>query len=228
MPIWDVPIRLFHWLLVVAVCGAVITGLVGGNLMPWHGRFGACVLGLIVFRLVWGVLGSPTARFREFVRGPAAIRAYLRGEWRGAGHNPLGALSVLAMLLMIGAQAVSGHFARDDIAFAGPLAQLIGTTASDRVTTLHRLGANAALALVALHVAAIAFYTLVKKQNLVVAMLTGGRGDAPLPRLAPRTPVGRLLALVFALGLAAAVVWAFQGGFITPPPAAVADPAFDW
>lgn len=223
MPIWDLPLRLFHWLLALAVPGAVITGWLGGNLMIWHGWLGALILGLIVFRLVWGVVGTPTARFHRFVRGPAALRAYLRGQWRGIGHNPLGALSVVAMLLVIGLQAISGHFARDDIAFSGPLTAVIGNAASDRVTRLHRLGGDLVLILVALHLAAIAYYRLVRRQDLITPMFTGGRQEA-----ANAGASGGIVALLVALVMALATVWAFQGGWIAPPAEAVADPAFDW
>jgi cytochrome b len=226
MPIWDLPLRLFHWLLALAVTGAVVTGWLGGNLMVWHGRLGALILGLIAFRLVWGVLGTPTARFHHFVRGPAAIRAYLTGRWHGIGHNPLGALSVVAMLLVIGLQALSGHFARDDIAFNGPLVSLVGNATSDRITRLHRLGADLVLILVALHVMAIAYYRLVRKQDLIGPMLTGGRQD--IDAAAGPRQGGGIVAVLVALTVAAVTIWAFQGGWITPPADAVADPAFDW
>ncbi|HPR06711.1 MAG TPA: cytochrome b/b6 domain-containing protein, partial [Denitromonas sp.] len=107
--IWDLPTRLFHWLLVVCVIGAIISTKIGGNAMLWHGRFGLAIVGLLGFRLAWGVVGSHTARFAQFVRGPATIAAYLRGQWQGIGHNPLGALSVLAMLLvLVGAGSKAG------------------------------------------------------------------------------------------------------------------------
>ena len=101
-PIWDLPLRLFHWLLVASVGFAYVSGHLGGNLIEWHARAGFAIIGLVSFRLVWGLVGSPTARFSHFVRGPAAIRAYLRGEWRGVGHNPLGALSVTFLIPVFG------------------------------------------------------------------------------------------------------------------------------
>ena len=94
--IWDLPTRLFHWLLVLSVAGAFITESL--DEMEWHGRVGLFVLGLLVFRLIWGFVGSTYARFTQFIRGPQSIRAYLKGEWKGLGHNPIGALSVLALL----------------------------------------------------------------------------------------------------------------------------------
>ena len=112
--IWDLPTRLFHWLLVSAIGAAWATGEAGGSWMIWHGRIGLCIIGLISFRLAWGFLGTNYARFSTFVRGPAAIRAYLRGQWQGLGHNPLGALSVLALLAVVSLQMGSGLFANND------------------------------------------------------------------------------------------------------------------
>ena len=109
--VWDWPVRLFHWLLLALVVGSVVSVKIGGGAMVWHGRFGQAILGLVVFRIVWGLIGSRTARFASFVRGPRAIADYLAGRWRGVGHNPLGALSVLAMLAVIGFQAATGLFA---------------------------------------------------------------------------------------------------------------------
>ena len=96
--IWDLPTRLFHWLLVLAIVALVVTGKAGGSWMEWHGRLGLLVLGLLVFRLLWGVMGSTYARFAGFFPTPAKVAAYLRGQWHAPGHNPLGACSVLALL----------------------------------------------------------------------------------------------------------------------------------
>lgn len=227
LPIWDLPVRLFHWLLALAVAGAVVTAQIGGNLMVWHGRLGSVILGLVVFRLVWGVVGSRTARFVAFVRGPSAIRDYLRGQWTGIGHNPLGALSVLALLGIVGFQAVSGHFADDDIAYKGPLASLLDTHGRELATRLHHLASNGLYALVALHLLAIGFYARVKRTNLVRPMLTGrGPGN---PGQAGNSG-GSVAGFVVALCLALAAVLAGQGGWIAvPPPAAPeAAPMHDW
>ena len=92
--LWDLPTRLFHWLLVLAVIAAVVSGQLGGNLIEVHGKIGLAIVGLIAFRLVWGFAGSTYARFAQFFPTPARIKVYLKGEWRGLGHNPLGGLSV--------------------------------------------------------------------------------------------------------------------------------------
>lgn len=213
--IWDLPIRLFHGLLVLAVTGAVVTAQIGGNLMAWHGRLGSLVLGLIVFRLLWGVVGSRTARFTSFVRGPAAIRAYLAGQWQGIGHNPLGALSVLALLGAIGVQALSGHFSRDDITFSGPLAPLLDTAGQEAVTRWHHLSSKLLYGLVALHVGAIVYYTRVRRQTLLRPMWTG-KGSAPAG--VPANAGGHWIGLAAALVLAGLVTWAARGGWIDIPP----------
>jgi cytochrome b len=148
--------------------------------MVWHGRFGLVVVGLLVFRLVWGFVGSTYARFFQFVRGPGAIVAYLRGQWHGEGHNPLGALSVLAMLGTLLLLVSTGLFANDDIAFEGPLYALVGKDLSDRVVGIHRLVEPLIILLVVAHLAAIAFYVRIKKETLIMPMITGqkvGAGD---------------------------------------------------
>jgi cytochrome b len=223
--IWDLPVRLFHWLLAAAVIGAIATAQIGGNLMIWHGRLGSLALGLIVFRLVWGVIGTRTARFAEFVRGPAAIRAYLAGEWNGIGHNPLGALSVLALLGVVGFQALTGHFATDDIAFNGPLAALLEPGQRDLATRWHYLSANLLYALIGLHLAAVGFYLRVRKQNLVVPMLLG-QGDAPVGAVGNSD--SRHSAFALALLLALLVVWGAQGGWIEIPPPISPATNYNW
>jgi cytochrome b len=208
--VWDAPTRLFHWLLVVLIAAAWWTAEEG--LLDWHFRIGLAVLILIVFRLIWGFIGSSTARFAGFVKGPRAIAAYLRGEAPPAvGHNPLGGLSVLALLFMVAAVTALGLFATDEDGIApGPLATLVSVEASDLATELHETGFNLLLALVALHVAAIVYYALVRRDNLLAPMLSGSRdmpdGAEPM-RPAPLWRAG--LALVLAIGVG---WWAWSGG----------------
>lgn len=210
--VWDLPTRLFHWLLVCCVCGSFISAKIGGNAMLWHGRFGLAVVGLLVFRLVWGFVGSTYARFAQFLRGPATVMAYLRGQWQGEGHNPLGALSVLAMLGTLLLLVATGLFANDDIAFEGPLYDLVGKDVSDRVVGIHRLIEPLIILLVLAHLCAIAFYVRIRKEALIMPMLTGmkvGAGETATG--------GGVFAFVVALVLAIAAVYGASGAWLPAP-----------
>jgi cytochrome b len=183
--VWDIPIRLFHWLLVMSVIGLFVTGKLGGNWMIWHERIGYFVLGLLLFRLIWGVVGSTHARFVNFVRGPRAVWSYVRtlfgkarcelesGATQSVGHNPLGALSVIVMLCVLLFQVVSGLFADDDILLRGPYASMVGSEWSSLLTKLHKWNSDVILVLIAIHILAILFYTYVKKESLIKPMITG-------------------------------------------------------
>ena len=176
--IWDLPLRVFHWSLVACVAGAFLSiELAEDNpaFMPWHKSFGLAVLSLLLFRLVWGFVGGSHARFSHFVKGPAAILDYLRQfkshrtPW--IGHNPLGALSVLAMLASLLVQAGSGFL----MSKWGLLLPIVGESAMHLVRELHEANPGLLVALVALHLAAIAYYAIVRHDNLVHPMLSGKR-----------------------------------------------------
>ena len=214
--VWDLPTRLFHWLLAVLVVAAYITAHIGGSLIEWHGRVGIAITGLLVFRLVWGVIGSTYARFADFVPGPAHLWAHLRGHWSGLGHNPLGALSVLALLGVMLYQAVTGLFSNDEIAFSGPLRDLVSSATSDQLSGLHRQNYWVIIVFVALHVGAVMFYALVKKDDLVKPMITGVKEVAD-PAHEPARG-GGTVAFIVALALTAAVLYFATGSFIEPPP----------
>jgi cytochrome b len=224
--LWDLPLRVFHWSLVAAVTTAVVTGELGGSWMAWHGRAGLLIVGLLVFRLVWGLVGSATSRFASFAPSLVGLLAYLRGRWRGIGHNPLGALSVFALLGLLILQVATGLFGNDDIAFAGPLNHVVDDTLGTRLTGWHRLLAYGLFVLMALHLLAIAFHVVVKRHRLVRPMITGladVEAGVPLPRVARGS--GRF-ALLVAVSLAGAgvlaLVWA---GRAPPPPPAEVKPA---
>lgn len=231
--VWDLPIRLFHWLLAISIPAALATGMIGGDLIDWHGRIALFILGLITFRVIWGFIGPSSARFATFVRGPRAIKAYLRGEWRGVGHNPLGALAVLGMLALIAAQIGTGLCANDDIAFQGPLADLVGKERSNSLTHLHSLLQYGLIGIVVLHAAAIAFYVRVKRENLLRPMVTGWksvpRTDA-VPDSGPHLGNGGgLIAFVVAATIASLTVYAASGALLAPPappPAAASTPSW--
>jgi cytochrome b len=221
--VWDLPTRLFHWLLFLAVAAALWTGWVGGSWIDWHARLGLLVLGLLVFRIIWGFLGSTYARFAQFAPTPGRVVAYLRGRWRGEGHNPLGALSVFALLGVLTWQAVSGLFSNDDIAFKAPLASLVSSDTSTWLSGLHRQGLWIILGLVALHLAAIAVYAL-RGKNLVKPMLVGWKEADDLNIKSAKG--GKLWALLLALALAVGTVWVANGGLLPPPPPPPPAPAW--
>jgi cytochrome b len=173
--IWDLPTRLFHWLLVMAVIGSFVSVKLGGNAMIWHGRFGYIVLGLIFFRLIWGFVGTHHARFAQFIKSPKAILAYLKNPVETPGHSPIAAISVLALLGLFLAQALAGLFASDDIAFDGPLAKYVASAWVELLTSFHRLNEWVLLSLVGVHIAAILYYKYAKKINLVSAMINGDK-----------------------------------------------------
>lgn len=176
--IWDLPVRLFHWSLAVFILASFVTANLGGEWMEWHKRAGFVVLGLVAFRIIWGLVGSYHARFVNFVRGPRSVAAYSKSLAAGSskpfpGHNPLGAISVLAFLAVIAVQTVTGLFANDDVMLEGPFAARVSKQMSDLLTRIHKLNADFLLFLIALHVLAIAYYYFEKKENLLTPMFTG-------------------------------------------------------
>lgn len=223
--VWDLPTRIAHWTLAALVAAAIVAAKIGGNAMVWHGRFGLAILGIVVFRVVWGVVGSTHARFAEFLPTPRALADYLAGRWRGLGHNPLGALSVLALLGLLAFQASAGLFANDDIAFRGPLAAHASDEFGAFATALHHRAEWFLFGLVALHVGAVMFHLHVKKDNLIVPMITG-RKVWPQPGGAT-VRGGGPVAFWFALTVAVVTVSLASGLLVAPPAAApVAAPAW--
>lgn len=208
--VWDLPTRFFHWALVLAVVGLIVTGNVGGNWMTWHFRFGYTVMALLFFRVLWGFVGGYWSRFARFVYSPSALWAYLRGRahpHHAVGHSPTGALSVFALIGVLALQVGSGLISDDEIAFTGPLSRFVSTDFSLAATWYHKeVGKAILIALVVLHVLALVYYRVVKKKSLVPAMVTG---DKWLEEAAPQTTDGsaqRVLALLL-LGLASAAAW---------------------
>jgi cytochrome b len=189
--VWDLPTRVFHWTLAATVLCSVVSAQIGGNAMVWHFRFGYVVFALLLFRLVWGLVGGHWSRFARFVYAPGTVWRYLRGEHRpgdhfDVGHNPLGALSVVALLAFLAAQVGTGLVADDEIASVGPLNRLVSNAVAGRATSWHAdYGSTLLLALVGLHIAAVAYYLVRKKTNLIRPMIVGDK------RLPPGTPVSR-------------------------------------
>lgn len=204
--IWDLPTRLFHWALAASTVAMVVTAKLGGNAMLWHLQLGHGVLALLLFRLVWGILGGHWSRFGAFVYTPRDLLNHLRGQEplaHQAGHSPLGALSVFAMLAVLLAQVATGLFSDDAIFYAGPLSHRASPGLVAAATRWHAgAGQYLLLALLGLHLLAITYYALLRRRPLVRAMLTGDRDlAAPLPGAADG-PRERLLALAIALGCA--------------------------
>jgi len=203
--IWDLPTRIFHWALALAVIGQLATGLSG--LMEWHFRIGYLVLALLLFRLVWGFIGGYWSRFASFLHSPSVVFGHLRGQAHPdqlVGHTPLGSLSVFAMLLFLMAQVATGLVSDDEVAASGPLTRFVSNGTVSLASHWHgAIGAWVILALVLLHVLAILFYVAVRRQHLVRPMWSG---DKLLTHHAQPSGDGagaRLLALViFGLCLA--------------------------
>lgn len=210
--VWDLPTRLFHWLLVGCFVGSLVSVSIGGNAMAWHFRFGYATLALIAFRVVWGFVGPRYARFSSFPPNPAAALRHLSGGavGGGPGHNPLGAFSVYAMLLAFAFQAGTGLFANDSIAWDGPLRHLVSDSTSDLLTRLHKINRFVVIALILLHLGAIAWYVRVRHQPLLRPMLRGDRDFDDAERLPPAAADGpreRLRAIVLIAACAFAVWW---------------------
>jgi cytochrome b len=208
--VWDLPTRVFHWALALGVIAQAITGLVGGDALAWHFRVGYAVLALLLFRIVWGLVGGRWSRFGAFAYSPQSVLNYLKGQRKpehGVGHSPIGAGSVFGMLLFLLAQVGSGLFSDDEIATAGPLTRFVSNSTVSLATQYHaNIGKWVLLALVLLHVGAIIFY-LRRKHNLVGAML---HGDKELVQAAPPSrddAVSRAAALLILAVCAGVAYW---------------------
>ncbi len=212
--VWDLPVRLFHWSLVAVVATSLATGWAGGRWMTWHLRSGYALVALLVFRWAWGLVGSHHARWAHFLAGPRRVVAYLRGEapqhW--LGHNPAGGWSVLAMLVALSLQVGSGLFANDQVFTEGPLASWVPDRVSEALTRYHvDIGLPLLYGLLALHLAALGYHLLIRREDLLRPML---HGDKHLPDdgAAARPPASRddwrlrlLAALLLGCGAALAL-----------------------
>ena len=208
--VWDLPTRLFHWLLVAMVVSSFATAKLGGNWMLYHERCGEVILALLLFRVAWGFIGSPPSCFRTFLAGPGTVFRYALTLFRRdadhhLSHNPLGGWSVMAMLLVLFVQAGTGLFANDDIATEGPLYKWVSKAASDRLTSIHHVNHDLIIVLVAVHVAAVLFHLIYKRENLITPMITGKKQrEGALAENISQQPIG--LAAV-AAALAAGAVY---------------------
>jgi len=203
--VWDLPTRIVHWFLAALI--AFSWWSVTYHHTGWHIWSGIAILTLLIFRLLWGLVGSSTARFANFVRGPRAIASFWRGSWRGIGHNPLGALSVLALFGAVAVQVGLGLISQDeDGLYAGPLARLVSSDTSDSARDLHELWFKVILGLVALHIAAILYYRL-RGRKLTLPMITGRAAiDPDIQPMRPGKWWIAVICVVVAFGIARWVV----------------------
>lgn len=180
--VWDLPTRVFHWALVLCVIGLVITGSTGGNAMVWHFKLGYAVLTLLLFRLIWGIIGGKWSRFASFIYAPGTLIQYIKGKGHAhhaVGHNPLGALSVFALLTFLLFQVATGLISDDEIAASGPLTKFVSNATVSLASSYHSaVGKRFIISLALLHVAAILFYFFKKRENLIKPMI---HGDKVLP-----------------------------------------------
>ncbi|HZJ98310.1 MAG: cytochrome B [Alcaligenaceae bacterium] len=209
--IWDLPTRLFHWALVFSVIGAFITVKMGN--MDWHIRLGEWVFCLILFRIIWGLIGPHYARFSQFIKGPKSIATYLKDGKKVYGHNPLGAISVIALLALFGFQAVTGLYTGDGYFYQGPLYS-IGRGVRDTMTSWHHQMEIWMILLFVLHVGAVFFYKFFKKDNLLTPMITGKAslaGDA-IDIVNVQQTLAMWIRFIIALGIAVLVTYYISNG----------------
>jgi len=219
--VWDLPLRLFHWLLVLSLAASWATAKAGFEWTEIHFWLGYFTLGLLVFRILWGFVGPRHARFSSFLKGPGSIWQYARGLIGGpvvhtVGHNPLGGLMVVVMLALLLFQGVTGLFATDDIVWSGPYNPAVSGATGKQLTSLHHANFNFILAAVALHILAIAYYGFVKRQNLVVAMLTGKKAAVWVPADQEITRSELVKAIIVIAISAALIYWLISAAPVPP------------
>lgn len=218
--IWDVPTRLFHWLLVASIIASWATAELSSTLMQVHLWLGYWTMGLIVFRLVWGLIGSRHARFWSFLKGPLTVLRYARSmmspaHQETAGHNPMGGWMVMILLVLIARQVYSGLFANDDVMWEGPWSHTVSHASQKGLTALHHQNFLLIEIAVALHILAIVWYRLAMRTDLVTPMVTGRKSDVAEGKAIKGTP---WLRAALAIALAGAAVWAVI--YLAPPPPA--------
>ncbi len=215
--VWDLPTRVFHWLLVLSIIGSYTTAKL--DLMPWHMRLGELTIGMLIFRVLWGLVGPRHARFSNFIKGPGAVLQYLKGGIKSVGHNPLGAGMVVLMLLLLAVQATTGLFSTDDIAYVGPYNPSVSHALAEQLTGIHHKNFNFILAAIVLHLCAIAYYSFVKKERLVPAMIHGQKPAEAVPaqEAIPSSQLWKALIVIAVAG--GCVYWLLHAA--PPPPTSI-------
>jgi len=219
--VWDLPLRLFHWLLVTSMIASYVTAKLGFDWMQWHFYLGYWTIGLLVFRILWGFFGPRHARFSSFMHPPSTIWLYMksmlrRDSVRSIGHNPVGGLMVILMLLLVAVQATTGLFTTDDVVWAGPYNPSVSSSTASTLSTIHNINFNIIIGVVCLHVAAILFYALYKRQNLVAPMLHGHLPSALVPEHEAISHSQLVKALVVSVVAAAFVYWILAHAPVVP------------
>lgn len=207
--VWDLPVRVMHWALLVLVIGAWLTRELEGDWFVWHVRIGYAVCIVAVTRILWGFFGTRYARFADFLRGPSSVIAYLRGAASAhhVGHNPAGGWMVLLLLALLLGQAVTGLFANDQVSETGPLFGYVTVQRSDALTTMHKIGFLLLQCAVALHVAAVLFHRFVRRENLLTPMFTGYKSKSLTPPGAESIDGSRVALAVGLVAAVGAVLW---------------------
>ena len=215
--VWDIPVRLFHWLLVLCLCGQWFTAEVLEDAMEIHFYIGYFTLGLVLFRLIWGFIGTKYAKFTSFVAGPKSMLAYLKGITQrnhvfSVGHNSVGGLLLPAVILLVGLQAISGLFTSDDIFYSGPYSNSASSEIQQCMQWLHHNIFNILLVIIGLHLLAIFGYLVCLKHNLISPMLNGKK---PIPQKDGITDSQLIKAVFVVVVVAMFVYWLVA---INPPP----------
>ncbi|GGY71779.1 hypothetical protein GCM10011613_15820 [Cellvibrio zantedeschiae] len=211
--VWDLPVRIFHWLLVLLFIAAYITNSLGTNYFQYHLWCGYALIVLVSFRIIWGLVGTYHARFSNFVRNPITTIKYAINTLRGTekhylGHNPLGAIMVIVLLLASLIQGVSGLFTNDEILNVGPLYAYVSDELSLKLTSLHRQLFYWILGAILLHIVAVLVHVFIKRDNIIKAMFTGKK--AQQDHAVDQTPISSSriwLAIIIVIILALVLAW---------------------
>jgi len=206
--IWDLPLRLFHWAFSVTIIGCWATNELGSEYIDLHMTLGYVAMGLVLFRVLWGLVGTKHSRFASFIPTPAKIANYLkRGQVESAGHNPLGSLMVFAMLILVLLQAGSGLFVDDEIFTTGPYFNALGGDIDKLMATIHHNAFDFIMIAIALHIAAVVFYQWGKRQDIIKPMITGYKTRDAVEQGQEITSSRMILAIILALLAAGFVYW---------------------
>ena len=211
--VWDLPLRLWHWALVLCLAGSWITAEAGFEWQTTHFYFGYSALALVVFRFAWGLLGTRHSRYGSFLVAPRTVVAYLQGtktQWQRAGHTPLGGWASLLLVVIVGVQATTGLFISDDIFYAGPYNSVISSSTADALAGWHHRIFTLLQILAVLHLTAVGWYTWGRKERLLHAMLHGKKrlgADAQGQTISSHRGLLALLLIGLAALLIAALVY---------------------